>query len=389
MRLVREFVEESLYARGYGFFQRKRPTLAASPSIDLAHLRSESDYLRKVTAHCQDGQAWPTPSTLWQPWYGRILGNTLPRRHIIYEIGPGQGQLCQSMLREFDDIQEYHLIERSDQLREQLRESFASVSKVRIHESIPEDDRQCSLIMCEVLDNCPHDLVRTNRDGSLSQAYIAANSEARYGNQTPALQFVFAPSITDPLIQRCTETMEAFKPGYFATKLADRLLDVLNLWDRAQKHRCHFVPTGAVSLLESIRARLPNSSCLVVDFDSLPDVVTGFASLAPVVQTIYSRQFVQQCLGLKDNVENGSEVMETIHLETMLVKPGVCDIFFPTNFAVLEHVFRTLWPGRNIISGKHRTLLKAFPQVLAKTTCPTGYNPMLATFGNLSFLLCK
>lgn len=69
-----------------------------------------------------------------------------------------------------------------------------------------------------------------------------------------------------------------------------------------------WIPTKATHFLERLRDRLPNHRLLVADFDSLPDAVQG--RNGPVVQTRYGGSMVP--------------------CETVLVKQGYFDIFFPT-----------------------------------------------------------
>ena len=76
-----------------------------------------------------------------------------------------------------------------------------------------------------------------------------------------------------------------------------------------------FIPTKAVLFLESLRSRLPNHRMLVADFARLPDAVPG--RNGPVVQTRYGGSMVP--------------------CETILVKQGYFDIFFPTGPSYFIH----------------------------------------------------
>lgn len=69
-----------------------------------------------------------------------------------------------------------------------------------------------------------------------------------------------------------------------------------------------FIPTKAVSFLERLRDKLPGHRLLVADFAELPDTVEG--RNGPVVQTRLGKDMVP--------------------CETILVKQGYFDIFFPT-----------------------------------------------------------
>jgi hypothetical protein len=78
-----------------------------------------------------------------------------------------------------------------------------------------------------------------------------------------------------------------------------------------------YLPTRLLTLLRALRQYFPRHRLLLSDFSSLPDTVPGVNG--PVVQTRVK----------------GS----TIPCETVLVKQGYFDIFFPTDFAKLRDMY--------------------------------------------------
>ena len=88
-----------------------------------------------------------------------------------------------------------------------------------------------------------------------------------------------------------------------------------------------FIPTRMLTLLRTLRAFFPRHRLLLSDFSSLPDTVPGVCG--PVVQT---------------RVRGTS-----VPCETILVKQGYFDIFFPTDFEKLrdmyEHVLTEITPS--------------------------------------------
>lgn len=78
-----------------------------------------------------------------------------------------------------------------------------------------------------------------------------------------------------------------------------------------------FIPTRLLTLLRTLRSFFPRHRLLLSDFSSLPDTVPGVCG--PVVQT---------------RVRGTS-----VPCETILVKPGYFDIFFPTNFERLRDMY--------------------------------------------------
>lgn len=78
-----------------------------------------------------------------------------------------------------------------------------------------------------------------------------------------------------------------------------------------------YIPTRLLSLLRTLRQHFPRHRLLLSDFSSLPDTIAGYN--APVVQTRYQNT--------------------TIPCETLLVRQGYFDIFFPTNFERLRDMY--------------------------------------------------
>ena len=78
-----------------------------------------------------------------------------------------------------------------------------------------------------------------------------------------------------------------------------------------------FIPTRLLTLLRTLRRCFPRHRLLLSDFSSLPDTVEGIC--APVVQTRV----------------RGT----TVPCDTVLVKQGYFDIFFPTNFEKLRDMY--------------------------------------------------
>lgn len=80
------------------------------------------------------------------------------------------------------------------------------------------------------------------------------------------------------------------------------------------------MPTRMLSLLRTLRTWFPRHRLLLSDFSSLPDTVPGVN--APVVQTRFRNT--------------------TIPCQTLLVKQGYFDIFFPTDFERVRDMYEYL-----------------------------------------------
>ena len=111
--LVREFIHDCLYNPQTGYFQRHAHILSTDgQSLPFSTLHDESDYQQHLYhlygkhSQAQDKtkkafhQLWHTPSELFYPWYGQGICEYIMQTHptplIIYEVGPGNGTLCQS-----------------------------------------------------------------------------------------------------------------------------------------------------------------------------------------------------------------------------------------------------------------------------------------------------
>ena len=78
-----------------------------------------------------------------------------------------------------------------------------------------------------------------------------------------------------------------------------------------------YIPTRLLTLLRTLRRNFPRHRLLLSDFSSLPDTIPGVN--APVVQTRFQNAMVP--------------------CETLLVRQGYFDIFFPTNFENLRDMY--------------------------------------------------
>jgi hypothetical protein len=87
-----------------------------------------------------------------------------------------------------------------------------------------------------------------------------------------------------------------------------------------------FIPTRLLTLLRTLRRCFPRHRLLLSDFSSLPDTVDGVC--APVVQTRV----------------RGT----TVPCDTVLVKQGYFDIFFPTDFAKLRDMYEHVLTEPNL-----------------------------------------
>ena len=123
-----------------------------------------------------------------------------------------------------------------------------------------------------------------------------------------------------------------------------------------------YLPTEAFALLENVHRYFPKHRLLLMDFSHLPNAIPG--RNAPVVQCRFDGK--------------------TVCSSTLLVKPGMFDIFFPTDFRLLASVYQTL-TGRPVSVHSHRDFMAMFAD-LPSTRTVSGFNPLLEDYANFAIL---
>lgn len=324
-------------------------------------------------------QLWHTPTELFRPYYGEAIARYLVENYklahfpfhdlIIYELGAGNGTLMLNILdyiRDFDpDVYartKFKIIEISTALASVQAAQLSKSASARGHADnveiinrsifawdtyVPEP---CYFLALEVFDNFAHDSIRYHpfTEEPLQGTVLIDNSGDFYEFYTREIDPVAsrflrvrdaacARSLKHPLSER--RIVRRFKSSLpFAANLTDT----------------EYIPTRLMQFIDILREYFPSHHLLAGDFHSLPDAVKGFN--APVVQTRYQRR--------------------TVPVSTPLVMQGYFDILFPTNFQVMEDIYRAL-------TGK---LTRVMPQgeflrrwsYTEDTQTLSGENPMLS-----------
>ena len=142
------------------------------------------------------------------------------------------------------------------------------------------NDDSCFVVALEVLDNLPHDRVLPTDDPNHNctmQTRVFARRRAE-DNAVFGFEQRLEP-MTDPLLRRACDAIEQGQSGEasvaksfgksfgnFSKRFIDRWLRGESDWD------ARFVPTGALSLLETLHRKRPGHRLIAADFDSLPNV---------------------------------------------------------------------------------------------------------------------
>lgn len=276
----------------------------------------------------------------------------------IYEIGAGNGTLMRDILQfiqrtdeEIYDTLEYTIIEISDELSKVQKDTISrmgisnggpkvTILKQSIFEWTKEVPDDCFFIALEVLDNLAHDLIRYSMSGEVLQGFVLRNDDYSF-------EQAYRPATEKNLLELLS------KRGDYKGTLGwrNRLNPI-----KANMTDVEFVATDMYALTNILK-KFQKGKVILSDFHKLPNTVEGVG--APVVQT---RQ-------------NGS----TVAVSTYLVNPGQFDIFFPTDFKLLQDLI-----GGEVIS--HSKFMKENGD-LTKSKMKNGENAMEMLYENVSFLI--
>ncbi|KAJ6298939.1 hypothetical protein OIU76_019995 [Salix suchowensis] len=392
--LVRDFIHSALYDPKHGYFsQRSRSVGVLERSIKFNQLEGRKAYMNHLDKiYKRSDISWFTPVELFKPWYAHGIAEAIMRTtqlslplH-IYEIGGGSGICAKGILdyimlnapaRVYNNMT-YTSVEISPSLAEIQKETVGEVrshlSKFRVECRDAADrsgwgdakQQPCWVIMLEVLDNLPHDLVYSE-----NQIFPWKEVWVEKQHDKESLFELYKP-LEDPLIKRCVEIVELDKNQ--SVSIAK------SVWSKVfpKPRRC-WLPTGCLKLLEVLHEVLPRMSLIASDFSFLPDVsIPG--ERAPLVST---------------KKDGRSE-----DYNSYLDAKGDADIFFPTDFWLLERMdhycsgWMKLHGDNSTNQGKKRRTLvldtSAFMEEFglpSKTRTKDGYNPLLDDFKNTKFYL--
>ncbi|TYG50342.1 hypothetical protein ES288_D10G167800v1 [Gossypium darwinii] len=299
--LVRDFIHSALYDPNHGYFsQRSGAVGVLERSIKFNQLEGRKAYMKHLDKiYKQSGIAWFTPVELFKPWYAQGIAEAILRTANlsvplkIYEIGGGSGTCAKGILdyimlnappRIYNNMT-YTSVEISPTLAEIQKQTVGEVhshlSKFKVEHRDAMDrsgwgdveQQPCWVIMLEVLDNLPHDLIYSESQVSPWMEVWVEKQLDREG-----LSELYKP-LHDSLIKRCVEILELDKNDTKQSSIVSKA------WSKLfpKPRRC-WLPTGCMKLLEVLHAALPKMSLIASDFSFLPDVkVPG--ERAPLVST--------------------------------------------------------------------------------------------------------
>ncbi|OMJ72462.1 hypothetical protein SteCoe_29091 [Stentor coeruleus] len=382
--LAREFIHESLYSASTGYFMKDSHQLGSlNQPLRYHDLKGVYNY-NQILGENYPKYAFLTPVEIFQPWYGHSIGNYCLQKLQgpslkILEIGGGTGTCALSILdflkkhsiKNYNTVQ-YYICEISPILSKTCSQRISSAhpelwasGKVKVinKSALDWDSKirdQIFVIGLEVLDNLPHDRIwKKNGNWSL-QTRVSQDLQEIHED------------ITDPLIHSCldsylrmpsksdSEIEQEHKEGF--------LYNLLQYWISQKNPDSLFLPTISYQFFRNIFQHLSNPHFILADFDALPkNKISGLN--APIVS------------------RKGNLAHEAQDYDTYLAEFGNVDIFFPTNFRLLQQFHRDF-------RGTSGSVMKSykFMENFAKenwTELKTGYRPLFDDFRNTSFFLSE
>lgn len=394
--LARDWISESLYNLEHGYFNTAASPVGQLPDpLPFQQLAGQQAYLQTLRLWYDQLQvSWLTPAEIFQPFYGHAVAAALleklpPKQPLdIIEVGGGSGRLARDVLDYLHDHHQeqyahasYTSLEISPKLADVQQQKVLHDGKHRSCYQVAQHDasapvawgavneQPCVIILMEVLDNLPHDRVwRQSSEAVWQETWIQSSGPSHDHMQQKHAE-VTKP-VADPLVWACLEAAQ-LQPGHLSQSWLHSTLD----WALGQvspsgsgSGQTVWLPTSCLQLLQRICAARPNHVIIAADFDELPDVSVPGQGGPLVASTM-----------------NG----QTLDHPSYLVPQGTADIFFPTDFQLLQSLHQLANQGRGSIQGqvmKTKAFMKQHAD-LTTTLTKSGYNPLLEDFSNTSFYI--
>lgn len=400
--LMSDFIEDSLYNPQYGYFSKHATIFSPGASFDFNSIEDEPEFhklLGQRYVEFEDKldekefdearQLWHTPTELFKPFYGEAIARYMVANYklslfpyhdlVIYELGAGNGTLMLNILdyiRQTDpevyDRTKFRIIEVSTSLAalqaRNLQSSAAGrghADKVEIiNKSIFDWDlyvpTPCFFLAMEVFDNFAHDIIRYDpRTEEPMQGSVLIDAQGDF--------YEFYSRSLDPIAARFLRVRDAACQD----RQYQHPLRSPRLW-RSLRHSLPFapnltlpeyIPTRLMQFFSILGTRFPAHRLITSDFHTLPQSTAGYN--APVVQTRYERR--------------------TVLVRTPLVFQGYFDILFPTDFGVMEDIYRAI-TGRLTRVMTHEDFFRRWAYV-EDTQMRSGENAMLGWYKNASVMV--
>ena len=409
---------DALYNPHYGYFSKHAVIFETAQPFDFPGMKDGLEFHKRLAQeytafeNALDAvslnlarQLWHTPTELFRPYYGEAIARYLVTNYklslfpyndlIIFEMGAGNGTMMVNILdyiRRTDpdvyDRTKYKVIEISAPLAALQRTQASSkghADKIEvINKSIfdwavfvPDP---CFLLALEVFDNFAHDMIRYDPDTEVPyQGIVLCDEDGDFHD--------FYSRQLDPIAERFllvrqhvvrTPFDHPLNTPRFLRKVRSSLPGASNLT------KPEYIPTKAMLFFDVLRDYFPAHRLVMSDFHSLPDAVPGVN--APVVQTRFEREAISVTTPFvcSDRRSPHSLDVNTNLLSRRQVQQGYFDILFPTDFDVVDDMYKAL-TGKLTRVMKHENFMSRWAY-LEETETRSGENPLLDWYKNVSML---
>lgn len=435
--VLRDYLNLHLNSGDISYFVQNAPVYSSAP-LKFQEMWSETDYRKSVWDQYQSANGFITPVEIFKPHYAislarhiiRTLQSTFGENYlsrfgpesplVLCEIGGGNGNCLKGIL---DHLKDSHadLFAVTTCISIDVSPGFIALQQANLQEyrekvhfvnksiyDIEQLDFGNSkgysfVIGLEILDNLPHDKLIMSPESRILQ--VDVHKEVIDGNVSYSEKHV---PVSDPLIveflaviaklsgvsSECF-TRNQFKDekehlatlkelhmlwNYFAGSerkdwslykyylklLANVKYRILPLFD-SNSNIVTYIPTGAFLFLKFVKRFFPRHHLILSDFNSIQGAGVGIN--APLVQRIVGNTVVEKAS----------------YLDAPL---GTFDVFFPTNFTLLSHLYEIVTGctenDRQVVSTKAFMKLNGDYKL---TRTRLGYNPLLEDFANTSFFI--
>ncbi|KAF2750625.1 DUF185-domain-containing protein [Sporormia fimetaria CBS 119925] len=399
---MREFIEgvDSLYNPHYGYFSKQVVIFSPGDPFNFNEMKSEEEFFQQLSRRYTDfedalddqepddlRQLWHTPTELFSPYYGEAIArylvddykiNFYPHQDlIIYEMGAGNGTMMLNIMDYLRDVHpdvyertRYNIIEISSQLATLQQQGLGHSAYARGHSdkveivnrSIFEWDRYvkspCYFLALEVFDNFAHDAIKYDLEtGQPYQSRVVVDPQGEFHE--------YYSRDLDPLARQFLNIRRAACPNYTpfppSSGLSQNLQSLLPF--RSTLSAPEYIPTRLMQFFQILYEKFPTHKLVTSDFHTLSDAVPGIN--APVVQTRYKR--------------------EMIPVSTPLVHQGYFDILFPTDFDVVQAMYRQI-TQRFARTYTHADFMAGRADI-EETQTRNGENPLLTWYKNASVMV--
>ena len=402
--LYSEYVYDQLYHPRDGYFTKfNENQLGRLPKhIPFNQLLGYSDYTQMLIELYPKSQ-FLTPSEIFRPFYGMSLANLMLTQNQakgisevnIIEVGSGLGGNANSILNFFKNTNQeiyknlsYTLIEISPISLEISRKYIEAdhpqlvkkgqiiFENVDVFNSKLKSNKDCYVILLEILDNLPHDKIRISRDlKTVSETWIEIDPITNERKET-------FKNLENKYIKVCFEVFRELygnkgnlSPEMFMSKgVIQKFKNLFNKIIFTQKDLAIYLPTGFYKIAEQINANYPKVNFILSDFCSLPLNGNSSPDIIEINPPIIST---------KMDVAHESKDYKFVFEPAF----GTADIFFPTDFELIRSVLESVQHKKYNIESPEQFFEKHADTTWARTR--SDYNPMFSDFANTRFLYSK